>query len=728
MSITFHENQSVVHIQNEAISYVMEVIDHKYLVHRYFGKPIRKYRGTGCSYYFKRGYNTEHDCSIPQVSFDDFPFEYPIRGHGDFRIPALSITQSTGITFVELMFKEWRILEGKPKISGLPSTFASEDMVETLEIICEDKNAGVEVFLYYSVFKKKGIIARHQKIVNHGAQAIKLQNVQSLSLELPAKEYHFLSLYGTHAKEGNCDCFPLHHGIQRIESVRGSSSPQHQPFFALMEPGTTQDNGEVYAMHLIYSGNFLAQTELDQFGNVRAQIGLHPDTFCWELKTGETFETPEAILNYSPNGLNGMSHNFHWLYQYHLMPTGFVGKQCPILLNSWESMYYDVNLKKIEEQSELAKKMGIELFVLDDGWFRNDNSSHTSMGDWKCNERKLPGGIQKVSDLIHGKGLLFGLWFEPEAVSEDSMLYQEHPEWVLQVPGYSGVKGRHEYLLDLSREDVRSYLLERLDSYLKDSKIDYIKWDMNRPLTNVNSMKLESNKKDETAHRYLLGLYEILEKITTAYPNVLFEGCSSGGARFDPGMLFYVSQNWTSDNTDAYDRTQIQSGYSLLYPPIAMGAHVSITPNHQTGRTTSLNTRYQVARLFNLGYELDLNKCTEEEQTKIIEQIAQYKRERAWLQKADFYRHEVPNKNYVMWSAVSPEKDQCILILFQKLYDPLNSHGKFKITSLNPEYDYCDRSSKRIYGGDELRQIGISVPLVKEDFHVFSYHFVKVME
>lgn len=529
MSIRFYDNQKIVHIRNKVLSYVMEVVDQKYLVHRYFGKPVRKYRGLGYPCYFKRGYNTEHDCGIPQVSFDDFPFEYPVRGHGDFRIPALSITQSSGVTFTELLFKEWRILDGKTKISGLPYTFASGDRVETLEIICEDTYAGVEVFLYYSVFKDRGIIARHQRVVNYGNQSVTLQNVQSLSLELPAKEYDFLSLYGTHAKEGNCNRFPLHHGIQRIESVRGSSSPQHQPFFALMEPGTTQDKGEVYAVNLVYSGNFLAQAELDQFGSVRAQIGLHPDTFSWELKPGESFETPEAILNYSQEGLNGMSHNFHWLYKYHLMPTGFVDKQRPILLNSWESMYYDVSLEKIDKLSEIAKKMGIELFVLDDGWFRSGNDSHTSMGDWKCNERKLPGGIKKVASIIHGKGMMFGLWFEPEAVSEDSKLYREHPDWILQVPGYLGVKGRHEYLLDLSRKDVCDYLLEMLDFYLNEGDIDYVKWDMNRPLTDVNSMGLESSKKGEAAHRYLLGLYEILEKITTAYPNVLFEGCSSGG-------------------------------------------------------------------------------------------------------------------------------------------------------------------------------------------------------
>lgn len=726
MSILFSEDRKIVHMKNASISYVMEVVDGKYLVHRYFGKSIRKYQGCGELHYFKRGYNTEHDCSIPNVSFDDFPFEYPTRGHGDYRIPAFAVSSESGIDFTELSFRSWRVLEGKPEVPMLPATFAGEAKVETLEIICEDEMLGIRVYLYYSIFAEKGIIARHQRVENIGNQTVMLKNVQSISLELPARDYDFLSLYGTHAKEGNINRFSLHRGIQRIESVRGSSSPQHQPFFALMQPQTTEDVGEIYGFHLVYSGNFLAQAEVDQFGNLRAQIGLHPDTFCWKLEPGEIFDSPEAILNYSSQGFNGMSRNFHWLYQYHLMPERFIKKERPILLNSWEAMYYDVNMEKIEEQAELAKNLGVELFVLDDGWFRADNSSRTSMGDWKCNEKKLPGGIKKVAELIHGKGLQFGLWFEPEAVCKNSELFEKHPDWALQVPGYQMTEGRHEYLLDLSRQEVREYLVSVLDSYLKDGSIDYIKWDMNRPLTDVNSLILERERKGEISHRYVLGLYEILDQITKRYPELLIEGCSSGGARFDSGMLYYVAQNWTSDNTDAFDRTKIQSGFSLLYPPVAMGSHVSITPNHQTGRTTSLNTRYQVARMFNLGYELDLTKCTEDELSEIAKQIEEHKKERNWLQEADFCHHHAPNENYVVWSSVRKDREECLVMIFQKLFDPLCSHGRFRISGLEPEFDYLETVSGRQYGGDELMEIGLSVPLVKEDFHVFSFHFVKI--
>ena len=717
MEITYHQDQQIIHIRNKKISYVIEIVDGKYPMHRYFGKSIRKYRGTGVPRYFKRGYATEHDLSIPHASFDDLPFEYPLRGHGDYRIPAFEIKQENGMSYADLTFTGLKIADGKPEIPGLPSITASGSEAKTLELTCGDACAGLRVTLYYTILEKEGVILRHQKIENTGSQTLKLENAQSLSLELPAQEYDFLSLYGTHAKEANRFRFRAHHGVQKTESVRGSSSPQYQPFFALVSPGASEEKGEVRAFHLIYSGNFLAQAECDPFGNVRAQIGIHPDAFCWELSPGETFHTPEAVLNYSDDGLNGMSHNFHTLYRRHLFPRTFAGKERPILLNSWEGMCYDVSLDKIEEQSSLAKELGMELFVLDDGWFRAGNDSRSSMGDWTCNEKKLPGGIRAAAEIVRKNGLKFGLWFEPEAISRKSRLYENHPDWALHVPGYPMTEGRHEYLLDLTREDVRTYLKEMLDSYLKDGMIDYIKWDMNRPLTDVSSTLLPAEKKGETFHRYILGLYDILGWLKDTYPHVLVEGCSSGGARFDPGMLYYISQNWASDNTDAFDRTVIQSGFSLLYPPEVIGAHVSITPNHQTGRTTPLDTRYQAARLFNLGYEMDLTKCTEEEKNEIRRQTAEHIEERSRFLDGTFYRHDVPNDNYVMWSVVT--EDECLAVVFQKFFDPLCSHGRFRLLGLDPDADYMDAESRKVYGGDELMQIGVTVPLVKEDFHTF---------
>lgn len=724
MSIVLEDH--IVHISNSKISYVMEVIDGKYLIHRYFGKTIRKYRGTGIPLYFKRGYNTSHRCSVENVSFDDFPFEYPVRDSGDYRIPAISVVTESGIRHADFRFEEWRVLPDKPSLPGLPSIIAKEGGAETLEVVCRDETAELKLYLYYTILPDIGVLMRHQKLENTGDRPICIENIQSMSLELPAKEYDCLILYGTHAKEANRERFPLHHGVQRIESVRGSSSPQYQPFAALLDPGTTETLGTVYGFQLIYSGNFLAQIEKDQFGNIRAQMGLHPDMFSWELKPGESFCTPEAVLNYSHNGLNEMSQNFHRLYREHLIPAEFVGKVRPVLLNSWEAMYYDVSLEKIKEQVIIAKKLGIELFVLDDGWFRRGNSSHDSMGDWICNEKKLPGGIRKAAELVHSYGLQFGLWFEPEAVSPKSDLYQLHPDWVLGVPGYPNTEGRHEYLLDLTRSEVRDYIKNILDSYLREGFIDYIKWDMNRPLTDVYSQAHKDGNSKETSHRYILGLYEILEWLKTSYPKVLVEGCSSGGARFDPGMLYYVPQNWVSDNTDGYDRAVIQSGFNLLYPQEVMGAHVSITPNHQTGRTTSLRTRFQTARFFNLGYELDVTKCTEEELKIISEQISQYKTEREFFSNGILYRHEVPDQNYLMWSCVG--ETECKAIIYQKFFNPLCSHGRFRLLGLDPDADYYETTTDRVYGGDELMEIGITVPLVKEDFYVFDIHLIKIEE
>lgn len=724
--MSIHLNGFTAELHSKAVSYVLEVVAGKYLVHRYFGPAIRTYRGCGKPCYYKRAYSTEFDCGIENASYDDFPFEYPVRGRGDFRIPAFSVRRVDGIQIIEPLFRSWRVLAGKPELPGLPATFPGQRAAETLEVVCEDEQAGVRIKLYYSIFEGAGVIARHQRIENIGEGPLILENVQSASLELPARSYDFLSLYGTHAKEANRERFPLHHGIQRMESVRGSSSPQHQPFFALITPETSETAGEVYALNLIYSGNFLAQAEVDSFGCVRAQIGLQPDGFRWQLLPGGEFVTPEAILTYSSQGLNGMSRELHDLYQYHLMPSGYAELERPILLNSWESMYYDVSLDKIETQAELARQIGIELFVLDDGWFRADNSSRTSMGDWMCNEAKLPGGIRRAAELIHAKGMKFGLWFEPEAVCRNSDLYRQHPDWILHIPGYEPVEGRHEYLLDLTRQDVRDYVVAMLDSHLQGGYIDYIKWDMNRPLTDVNSAALEQEKKGETAHRYILGLYEILERITSAYPSLLLETCSSGGARFDPGILYYAAQNWASDNTDAYDRLRIQDGFSLIYPPVAIGAHISITPNHQTGRSTPPDTRFQTARLFNLGYELDLTQYGQPELAMLAQQISIRKAERKWLQAGIFSRHEISNPNYVMWSVTSRDRSESLAVIFQKLYDPLFCHTAFRMLMLDESKDYLETESGEIYGGDELMKIGLTVPLVREDFHSFVFHFQQI--
>ena len=714
MSILFDEAQGTVHLTNGHISYVMQLLDGRYLLHRYFGPALRRWRGTGVPQPAKRSYTTEYGDT--HLYFDALPWEFPAAGRGDYRRPAFAVTGHTGAPVSELVFRRWRILDKKPGAETLPVTFAAAGESETLAVDCFDEVSGVTLTLYYTIFADGDVIARRQRMVNTGPAPVRITNLQSVSLCLPAASYDFLTLYGCHAQEARQSRVPLHQGVQAVGSRYGSSSPRHQPFWAVLDPAATETSGAVYGCLLVYSGNFNAVVEQDAFGAVRAQMGLGDESFAWTLEPGEAFETPEALLTCSGRGLNGMSQNFHTALRRHLLPPRWRDVTRPILLNSWEGMYYDVSLEKIETQARLAKELGMELFVLDDGWFRKGNDSRSSMGDWTCNTAKLPGGIEAAADLVHGVGLKFGLWFEPEAISRDSGLYRAHPDWILQVPGLEPREGRHEYLLDLGRAEVRQYLLDTLHRYLGSGKIDYIKWDMNRPMTDAVSAALPAEHQGEVPHRYILGLYEILRELTQRYPEVLFEGCSSGGARLDAGMLAFFAQNWTSDNTDARDRTDIQAGFSLLYPPEVLGAHVSITPNHQTGRTTPLETRFAVARLFNLGYELDLTRCPAEERAAIAAQVAAAKEKRSWLMQGTFWRHAVARPGDRMMSVVSADQSRCLAVIFRTLHDPLGEQAVFRFCGLDPARDYRDTETGEIYGGDELMEAGLTLPPGKQDF------------
>lgn len=715
-----------VYLTNDKISYILETDDNKNLLHRYFGSPIRSFNGSGIPSYNKRGFRTQH--GLDYASYDDYPFEYPSKTRGDYKIPAITVVQDDGTANIDLKFKEWRVLDKKPKLENLPYIKDNNDESETLEVVLEDKEASVELRLYYTIFENLGIIIRHQKISNIGDKDIIIENLQSASLEIPADNLEVLTLYGTHIKEANQDRTPVHHGIHRIESSRGVSSHHYQPFIALVDEGTNYNQGNVYGLHLVYSGNFEAEVEKDIYSTHRAHIGINKDTFKWILKPGESFETPEAILNFSPEGLNGMAQNFHTLYKEHLIPDEFKNEQPPVLLNSWEAMYYDVSEKKLKDQIDIADDLNIELYVLDDGWFRNNSIDGLGMGDWEVIEEKLPNGITGIADYVHDKGMKFGLWFEPEAISYDSNLIHEHPDWVLQYPNYEKILSRNEYLLDLSNKDVRDYLFNTLDKYISEADIDYVKWDMNRPITEFNSLHLEKDHKGELAHRYVLGLYELLTRLREKHPELLIEGCSSGGGRFDPGMLFFVPQNWTSDNTDAHDRTIIQEGMSLLYPPITMGAHVSASPNHQTQRASDLKTRFDVARLFNLGYELDMTQLSEDELKDIKKDIEEYKKERKWLHDGTFYQHDLSDKNYKMWSIVDDKKDKAIAVIFQNNFTPLSTHARFKFLGLDEEADYFVKELDQVFSGDELQKIGLTLPQILGDYKTQVFTLEKVLK
>lgn len=720
--INIEGNQA--HLKNNNISYILEIDDNGNLLNRYFGSPLRAYNKAGLPEYIKRGFRTQHN--LDYASYDDYPFEYPSRTRGDFRIPAIEIVQSDGTNNLDLKFKEWKLLDKKPKLKGLPYIKDNENESETLEIVLEDKKAGVEISLFYTIFENLGIIIRHQKITNIGNENITIEDLQSASLELPQDNYDILTLYGMHTKEGNKDRHPVHYGIQRIESTRGVSSHHYQPFLALMDENTDYSNGKVYGLHLVYSGNFEGEVERDQFDNLRAHIGINSDTFKWLLKPGESFETPEAVLNFSNDGLNGMAQNFHTLYKNHLIPDEFKDEERPVLLNSWEAMYYDVSDKKLKDQIDIASDLNMDLYVLDDGWFRDNSIDGKGMGDWEVIEEKLPEGIDGIANYVHDKGLKFGLWFEPEAISFDSNLIHNHPDWVLQYPNYDKILSRNEYLLDLSNPDVVDYLFNTLDKYLSKGNIDYVKWDMNRPITEFNSLGLEDERKGELSHRYVLGLYDLFSRLREKHPEVLIEGCSSGGGRFDPGMLFFVPQNWTSDNTDAHDRTIIQSGLGLLYPPVTMGAHVSAAPNHQTLRDSDLETRFNVAKLFNLGYELDMTKLSKEELDEVEKQIERYKKDRGWLKDAKLYQHDMSDETFRAWSAVEENGDKAIAVVFQSRYSPLKMHHKLKLLGLNPEADYRVEELDSVYGGDELMNIGLTIPFTLGDNKALSFTINKI--
>lgn len=721
--IKFDKEHAIFYLSNTKISFVLEVIQNHYVVHRYFGNRINVYHGSNQFQFTDRGFAANPDSNDRTFSLGELPSICPTRDTGDYRIPALTTVQETNNKHLDLKYSGYQIISGKPKLKGLPATYVDNtDDAMTLRIDLKDSIAGVKVSVFYTIFSDLNIIATHQEVTNIGQQVVKIENCQSLSIDFMPQKMTWLSLYGAHINEANRNQHPINPGIQKIESARGASSPQHQPFFALLSPEATEYTGMVYGFHLVYSGNFMGQVERDQYGNIRAQLGLNSDTFEWTLESDETFVSPEAIMNYSSSGLNGMSQNFHHLYQNHLVSSYFRDKERPILINTWETMYCDIDTAKCATLAHEAADIGVELFVLDDGWFKGRNDDTTSLGDWSVDLEKLPQGIDNLADSIKHNGLLFGLWFEPEMISRKSDLYNQHPDWCLQVPNYSPMEGRNQLVLDLTKSSVQEYLIQMLRGYLNSGKIDYIKWDMNRHMTDVYSTGLSEERQGEVWHRYILGLYHILEVITNEYPEVLFEGCSSGGGRFDPGMLYYMPQTWTSDNTDALCRTVIQDGYSLLYPPIMMGAHVSAVPNHQVNRTSSLQTRFDVARFGNLGYELDLTQVTSIEKEQLRAQVKLAKDERELTQFGRFYRLEVIDDNYKAWLIINDDQSEFNVLIFQKLAQAAPHFPSFKLNYLNPDKLYKEDSGKQ-YGGDELMNIGITLPRRKVDFYTYVYHF-----
>lgn len=711
MSITVDKEAKVFHLQTKNTSYIMRVAKGRYLAHVYWGKKIKTLDMENAQ--INRGvcFDAMPDTQDKSYSLDYVRQEYPTGCQTDYRIPALEAEFADGSRAVELTFDSYVLTKGKPKLKGLPATYAESDSeADTLEIVLCDKLKSLKVVLMYTAYQELDVITRSVKVINESPDRVRLEKVMSASLDYETSDYDFIELPGSWGRERHIERTPLRSGLQSIESRRGASSHQLNPFFALAQKGANEEYGQVYGFNLVYSGNFTAGAEVDQIFQTRAYIGINGYDFSWLLESGESFQTPEAVLVYSAHGFGEMSRTYHRLYRKRLVRGKYRDAVRPILANNWEATYFDFNEEKILGLAKEAAELGIELLVLDDGWFGKRNSDNCSLGDWYVNKEKLPDGIAQLAKKVNDCGIKFGLWFEPEMVSPDSDLYRAHPDWCIHIPGRERTECRHQLTLDLSREEVCEYIIRTVSGILDEANIGYVKWDMNRHMTELGSAGLLPERQKEMPHRYMLGLYHVMEEIVSSHPDVLFESCSGGGGRFDPGMLYYMPQTWTSDDTDAVERLYIQYGTSLAYPISAMGSHVSAVPNHQANRITSLKMRGDVAMSGNFGYELDLMKFTDEEKEEVKKQIAQYKDLRTFIQSGDMYRLKSPFEgNTVAWQFVSEDGNDIFAAYFRILCEVNPGISRMKFTALDPDAVYEIVGEGKRYSGDELMEVGILV-------------------
>ncbi|MCK0470468.1 alpha-galactosidase [Halalkalibacter sp. APA_J-10(15)] len=727
MGITFVEQTRTFHLQANDMSYVFQLLDGGYVAHLYWGKKVNRYHHSNAIRYADRGFSGNPIASDRTFSLDTLPQEYPSFGHTDYRLPAVHIQLENGSTVMDLRYHSHRIEKGKPQLNGLPATYVeNEDEAETLEITLLDSLTQLRVVLTYTVFEKWNAMTRSVRFENNGRESLKIEKAASVNVDFRSANFEMLRLPGAHCRERHIEQSPLHTGVQSVESRRGASSHQHNPFIALVDENTTEDTGEVFAFNLVYSGNFLATAEVDQFSQTRVTMGINPFDFSWLLQAGENFQTPEVVMVYSSNGLTEMSHTFHRLYQQRLCRGVFRDLERPILINNWEATYFDFHEDKIYDIAKSGKELGIELFVLDDGWFGKRDDDNSSLGDWFVDEKKLPNGLEELARKITKLDMQFGLWFEPEMVSEDSELYRQHPDWCIHVPNRRRSKSRNQLVLDYSRHDVCNEMIKRISAILQQAPITYVKWDMNRHMTEVGSAQLSKNRQRETGHRYMLGLYRVLEELTIAFPHVLFESCSGGGGRFDPGMLYYMPQTWTSDNTDAISRLKIQYGTSLVYPIRSMGAHVSAVPNHQVHRETPIEVRGHVAMSGNFGYELDVTTLSSEEHQVIKEQVAYYKTIRHIVQFGEMYRLVNPFKQQdAAWMFVTDDQSEAVFSYVKVLGEANEPFKRIKLKGLIKTKKYHIIELSESYYGDELMNIGVNIPQLTGDFQSVMWRLIE---
>ena len=710
MPIIYNEKTREFHLYNQEISYIIKILDNNQPGQLYYGKRLTHREDFGHLFeYAMRDMSPYAFEGNSTFSLENIKQEYPTFGCGDMRFPAYEIERENGSHVVEFVYKEHKIYNGKPKLEGLPATYVeSDDEAQTLELVLEDASIGTKIILLYTIYEAFPVITRSVRFECDSDEKITLLSAMSACVDLPDKDYEMIDLAGVWARERHVRRHKLDYGIQSIYSMRGCSSYQFNPFFALARENADEFQGQVYGFSLVYSGNFLAQTEVDNYDTARVLMGIHPNGFKWTLGKGESFQTPEMVMVYSEAGLNGMSQAFHRLYRTRLARGTWRDKVRPILINSWEAFYFDFDAPKLLGLADAAADLGMELFVLDDGWFGKRNDGTSSLGDWYPNEQKLKGTLKELAEKINAKGLKFGLWIEPEMTNKDSDLYRAHPDWLLAEQGKRICHSRNQYVLDFSKREVREYIGDMLENLLAEVPVSYIKWDLNRTFSEVFSNGNDREYQGKVCHKYVLGVYELYERLTSRFPHVLFESCASGGARFDPGMLYYAPQGWTSDDTDAIERLKIQYGTSMVYPVSCMGSHVSASPNQQTNRVTPIETRADVANFGTFGYELDLLKLSEEEKAEVRRQIAFMKEKRELIQKGIFYRLKSPFEgNVTAWMIVSEDQKKA-LVGYYRVMQPVNI-GFVRLKLKGLKEDTCYKVSGYDYDcyGDELMQVGM---------------------
>ncbi|MGU8997974.1 alpha-galactosidase [Clostridium perfringens] len=713
MPIIFHKELKEFHLYNKEISYIIHILPNGHVGNLYFGKKIDPYKTY--NHLFEgiyrplAAYVYEGD---NKFSLQNTRQEYPTFGLSDFRKGAFLIKQENGSEISDFKYESHKIIEGKLKLKGLPQTYVeNKEDATTLEITLLDEVIKSKLKIYFTIFEDRAVITRSASFLNLSNKTINIEKAMSFNLDLPDSNYNMIQLNGAWGRERHVYDRSIKEGTQGFYSLKGASSAEFNPFLALRRPNTDEFSGEVIGFSLVYSGNFMAEIDVDTYNQTRIMMGIHPDRFSWPLNLNEEFYTPEVVIVYSDKGLNYMSQVYHSLYRECLMRGKWKDSVRPILLNSWEALSFSIDEEKIKELATNASKLGVELFVLDDGWFGKRNNDNAGLGDWTVNKEKFPNGLNEIIEYINKLGMDFGIWIEPEMVNKESELYRSHPDWIIHDPNRKPSHTRNQYTLDFSRDEVVDHIYNQIEKLLSDYNISYVKWDMNRYITECYSKDKGANLQGTVYHKYILNVYKLYDKLTTRFPNILFESCSSGGARFDPGMLYYAPQTWTSDNTDAIERIKIQYGSSLVYPLISMGSHVSESPNQQVFRETALETRANVAYFGNLGYELDVNNLSDVEKEEIKKQIQFYKENREVFQFGKFYRIKNPyNNNISAWMVKSNDEKTIILGCYKLLNHANEGKERVKLFGLDKDGDYkFSYPYEKEFKGDELMNVGISM-------------------